>query len=358
MPADPVIPHRQHGGADGGDPLRRGGELRDPPRRVRPLPSRSERREAAYRPLRQADRAHGRATGHSVKRIERTDGLWRIDDVAEAPVVVGAGGHFCPVARRLGAKVGSTEDIVAAHEVEFVMTDAQRADCAVAEETPEIFFCEDLKGYGWVFRKEDVLNVGLGREDNRNIADHVKAFCEWLAARGRIPRDMPSKFKGHAYILHGHSRRISSGDRDRPRGRRDRARLRPDRPRGRRDRARLRPETLGGTAKGSALPSSPRSSRPKSSRRPGARSTRPRSRTTSADSGSASASGGRRPIPRPGSRPGCGGRLRRGSSARAGSRDASSSTAGSSTAASPPSPRAEGFQAGPEARYSFRKALR
>ena len=62
------------------------------------------------------------------------------------------------------------------------------------------------------FRKENVLNVGLGREDNRNIADHVRRFCDWLAARGRIPRDMPSKFKGHAYILHGRSRRISSGD--------------------------------------------------------------------------------------------------------------------------------------------------
>ena len=56
------------------------------------------------------------------------------------------------------------------------------------------------------------LNVGLGREDNRNIADHARAFCDWLAARGRIPSDMPSKFKGHAYILHGRSRRISSGD--------------------------------------------------------------------------------------------------------------------------------------------------
>ena len=115
------------------------------------------------------------------------DGLWRIDDLAEAPVVVGAGGHFCPVARRLGAKVGSTESIVAAHEVEFEMTDAQRAGCAVAEETPEIFFCDDLQGYGWVFRKENVLNVGLGREDNRNIADHVRRFCDWLAARGADP---------------------------------------------------------------------------------------------------------------------------------------------------------------------------
>ena len=151
-------------------------------------------------------------TGHAVKRLERADELWRINDIAEAPVVVGAGGHFCPVARHLGAKVGSTESIVAAHEVEFEMTKAQRAECEVAEETPEIFFCDDLQGYGWVFRKENVLNVGLGREDNRNIADHVRGFCDWLAARGRIPSDMPSKFKGHAYILHGRSRRLSSGD--------------------------------------------------------------------------------------------------------------------------------------------------
>ena len=137
--------------------------------------------------------------------------VWRVNGVAEAPVVVGAGGHFCPIARRLGAKVGSTESIVSAHEIEFEMTDIQRAGCAVAEETPELFFCEDLQGYGWVFRKQNVLNVGLGREDHRNIADHVRRFCEWLAERGRIPADMPSKFKGHAYILHGRSRRTVSG---------------------------------------------------------------------------------------------------------------------------------------------------
>lgn len=153
-------------------------------------------------------------TGHPVKRFERNaDNLWQIDDVAEAPVLVGAGGHFCPVARQvLGAKVGSSEQIVAAHEIEFEMTDAQRADCQVAGEMPEIFFCEDLRGYGWVFRKGDVLNVGLGREDNHNIAAQVREFCDWLSERGRLPPDMPSKFKGHAYILHGHSYRAVSGD--------------------------------------------------------------------------------------------------------------------------------------------------
>ena len=206
-------------------------------------------------------------TGHSVKRIERADGLWRIDDVAQAPVVVGAGGHFCPVARRLGAKVGSTEDIVAAHEVEFVMTDAQRADCAVAEETPEIFFCEDLKGYGWVFRKEDVLNVGLGREDNRNIADHVKAFCEWLAARGRMEPALPATCPRSSRGMPTSCTDTRGGS---PPGT------------GSSSRATRSGSPTTGAAKGSAPRSSPRSSRPRSSRRPGARSTRPRSRTTSA----------------------------------------------------------------------------
>ena len=168
-------------------------------------------------------------TGRPVKHLERTGAggssgsagngagagggpRWRIDGVAEAPVVVGAGGHFCPIARRLGARVGSTESIVSAHEIEFEMTAAQRARCAVAEETPELFFCEDLQGYGWVFRKQDVLNVGLGREGNRDLAGHVRRFCAWLAERGRIPPDMPSKFKGHAYLLHGRSQRCASGE--------------------------------------------------------------------------------------------------------------------------------------------------
>ena len=167
------------------------------------------------KPVKQVARVD--AGGSSVNRGNEGDGasrrpVWRVNDVAEAPVVVGAGGHFCPIARQLGAKVGSTESIVSAHEIEFEMTDAQRAGCRVAEETPELFFCEDLQGYGWVFRKQNVLNVGLGREDNRNIAAHVRDFCEWLAARGRISADLPSKFKGHAYILHGRSRRAASGN--------------------------------------------------------------------------------------------------------------------------------------------------
>ncbi|MEM7250597.1 MAG: FAD-dependent monooxygenase [Pseudomonadota bacterium] len=146
-------------------------------------------------------------TGRPVKSIDYADKQWTINGEFSAPMLIGAGGHFCPIARHLGAKVGSTETIVAANEIEFQMTPEQVERCAVAEDTPELFFCEDLQGYGWVFRKNDVLNIGLGREDNRNIAEHVDRFREYLAARGRIPEDIPTKFKGHAYILHNRSKR-------------------------------------------------------------------------------------------------------------------------------------------------------
>ena len=151
-------------------------------------------------------------TGHNVKSIEYVDRAWRINDSFTAPMLVGAGGHFCPIARHLGAKLGSSETIVAAHEIEFEMSSAQTQDCAVAQDTPELFFCEDLQGYGWVFRKHNVLNIGLGREDNRSIGAHVDRFREYLIERGRIPKDTPKKFKGHAYILHNRSKRQCFGD--------------------------------------------------------------------------------------------------------------------------------------------------
>ena len=151
-------------------------------------------------------------TGKTVRSIIQKDGIWCINDELTAPMLVGAGGHFCPVAKYLGAKVGATETIVAAHEIEFKMTPAQRDRCLVAADTPELFFCDDLKGYGWIFRKHDVLNIGLGRESSHNIAAHVEQFRDYLSAKGRIPPDTPTRFKGHAYILYNRSRRRCFAD--------------------------------------------------------------------------------------------------------------------------------------------------
>ncbi|MCG8522269.1 MAG: NAD(P)/FAD-dependent oxidoreductase [Pseudomonadales bacterium] len=142
-----------------------------------------------------------------VKSIDRNNGNWVINDQWQAPLLVGAGGHFCPVARLLGDGPGKHETVVAAKEVEFEMTPEQARACEARGDTPELWFCRDLKGYAWVFRKGSYLNIGLGREDNHRLSDHLEAFVEEMKQSGRIPSDLPGRFKGHAYLLYAHANR-------------------------------------------------------------------------------------------------------------------------------------------------------
>jgi geranylgeranyl reductase family protein len=139
--------------------------------------------------------------GEKLTSIEKQDTGWLINGTIQTPLVIGAGGHYCPVARYMGAKLGAAELPVAAQEVEFVLNDAQLGECPVEADTPELFFTPDLKGYGWIFRKGNYLNIGLGRQDNNKLAGHVEEFVKQLQAAGRIPDDLP-KFSGHAYLLY------------------------------------------------------------------------------------------------------------------------------------------------------------
>jgi geranylgeranyl reductase family protein len=143
----------------------------------------------------------------SLQQLQRSDHHWLINNSIQAAMLVGAGGHFCPVARYLGANVGKSERSVAAQEMEFAMTAEQAASCPVKADTPELFFYPDLSGYGWVFRKGNFLNIGVGREDTGKIAQSATAFVEWLKQHGKISRDVPEKFKGHAYLLYEHASR-------------------------------------------------------------------------------------------------------------------------------------------------------
>ncbi|WP_404365231.1 geranylgeranyl reductase family protein [Marinobacter sp.] len=142
-----------------------------------------------------------------VKSIERQSGSWIINDTWEAPLLIGAGGHFCPVAKKLGEGPGGHETVVAAKEVEFEMTPEQAEVCQAEGERPELWFCRDLKGYAWVFRKGNFLNIGLGREDNHKLTEHLNRFVEDMKEQGRIPSDLPGRFKGHAYLLYAHAER-------------------------------------------------------------------------------------------------------------------------------------------------------
>jgi menaquinone-9 beta-reductase len=150
--------------------------------------------------------------GEPLESLQRDGKQWIVNDAISTPLVIGAGGHFCPVARFMGAKLGADEPAISAKEIEFEMDDLQRYECQVRGDTPELYFCRDLKGYGWCFRKGDHLNIGLGREDNHLLTEQLRHFCDFLKQRGRIPEDIPDHFHGHAYLLYGHSMRKQLDD--------------------------------------------------------------------------------------------------------------------------------------------------
>ena len=142
--------------------------------------------------------------GVALTSIERKDGGWLINGELRARMLVGAGGHFCPVGRYLGNK-GSPAPVLA-QEVEFQMEPSQASASRVEGEIPELFFCRDMLGYGWAFRKGNFLNVGLGRTDSHEISRHVKEFVACLGETRGVETPV-SSIAGHAYGLFGHSKR-------------------------------------------------------------------------------------------------------------------------------------------------------
>jgi menaquinone-9 beta-reductase len=141
--------------------------------------------------------------------IVRTSDGWIVNGEIKARIVVGAGGHFCPISRFLGNKASCPS--VVAQEIEFGIDMAQAAGSGIIGELPELYFCRDIRGYGWCFRKQNVLNVGLGRIDNRGLSTDFRSFLRFLKQGRHI--DVPDKgILGHAYWLFGHSQHSILGD--------------------------------------------------------------------------------------------------------------------------------------------------
>lgn len=146
-------------------------------------------------------------TGTALRSLERQGGVWRVNDVLEAPLLVGAGGHFCPVARRLAQGDDDAAPVIAAQELEFPVAAGEEASLSVEPDVPELYFSRDLQGYGWVFRKGRYLNVGLGRRSPRRLGEELRAFLAWLAREGKLPPTLPDAVHGHAYLLRGEAQR-------------------------------------------------------------------------------------------------------------------------------------------------------
>lgn len=150
--------------------------------------------------------------GRSLRKMERMGRSWEVNGEIRAPLVVGAGGHFCPVARQFASTGEAADPAVLAQEIEFEMTPQQADECPIVGEIPELFFYPDLKGYGWCFRKGNHLNIGVGREGERNLSAYREEFCEFLRSRGRVPFEFAGKFQGHAYRLYRQTERVVSED--------------------------------------------------------------------------------------------------------------------------------------------------
>lgn len=149
--------------------------------------------------------------GESLRDLRRDGTAWMANETLRADLVVGAGGHFCPVARHLNPRTG-TEHVVVAQEIEFRMDDEAAEDCRVDGRRPALFFWPDLLGYGWCVRKGRYLNVGVGRLTQEDFPARVREFAARLDARGLVPGGVPTPWKGHAYLVNRTSSRRIVGD--------------------------------------------------------------------------------------------------------------------------------------------------
>ncbi len=153
--------------------------------------------------------------GVRVRGVEPTARGMRLEmngEAVEAPLVIGAGGHTCPVARAFG-EVSSSESVVLTQESETnVGADALRA-LAPNYGLPELFAEPDFKGYAWYFTKGDFLNVGVGCiGKSPSVHERLKTLLERLRATGRLPEKL-EKFRGHAYSVHRRHVRKPAGER-------------------------------------------------------------------------------------------------------------------------------------------------
>jgi flavin-dependent dehydrogenase len=149
--------------------------------------------------------------GAGLQSVRRDGAAWLVNDSIRTAMLVGAGGHFCPVAHLLNPAVPAIP-VVVAQEAEFPIADGD-ADWRVAPHTPELYFCRDLKGYGWCFRKDRYLNVGLGRLDRRSLPKAATEFVAFLQRTGRIPGGVSWRWQGHAYAVSAaaHRRAVDAG---------------------------------------------------------------------------------------------------------------------------------------------------
>ncbi|HEX9079213.1 MAG TPA: NAD(P)/FAD-dependent oxidoreductase, partial [Desulfuromonadaceae bacterium] len=139
-----------------------------------------------------------RVLGEAVVSLERQGEHWIVNNRYRCRLVVGAGGHFCPVARLLGARIGA-EEVIVAQAAEFAAGAGDGREGTLGD-LPELIFSRDMRGYGWIFRKGEFLNVGFGIIGKSGFRCGMAEFRAHLEGRGVVKSGAAAGFTGHAYL--------------------------------------------------------------------------------------------------------------------------------------------------------------
>lgn len=144
-----------------------------------------------------------------LKRFERHSEHVEVElkdgSIFHAPLIIGAGGTGCPIARAW-SKRSPDEDIIIAAESETRLGSNILKTLTPYYGTTELFTEPDGFGYGWYVTKGDWLNIGVGRFQSRtkNFNIERERFMQTLRKLGRLENieDKIVKFGGHSYKIY------------------------------------------------------------------------------------------------------------------------------------------------------------
>jgi menaquinone-9 beta-reductase len=150
------------------------------------------------------ERSGAEVINHAVKSIERDGSAWVVDGAFRAPVLVGAGGTHCPVARAIAPP--RPERPVGVQELEFQAEPTAIAAARLgADGEPELVLHDDLRGYSWNVPKTGWLNIGCGTVEAREVKDTWQKMRAFLLASGHVPPAAAAALehvKGYSYYLY------------------------------------------------------------------------------------------------------------------------------------------------------------